>query len=153
MVGNKLSKRDVAAPVAFSDEAFQRVRDGMVAVTNEPGGSAYPWRITEAGYEMAGKTGTAQVRVFTKEEHARGITKNENLDWKLRDHGLFIGFAPIVNPKYAIVCVIEHGATVAHVQVQMARDILLFAQKRGTLDKPTAYPVKAAERARTNGGG
>ena len=153
MVGNKLAKRDVAAPVAFSDEAFQRVRDGMVAVTNEPGGSAYPWRITEAGYEMAGKTGTAQVRVFTKEEHARGITKNENLDWKLRDHGLFIGFAPIVNPKYAIVCVIEHGATVAHVQVQMARDILLFAQKRGTLDKPTAYPVKAAERARTNGGG
>ena len=125
----------------------------MIATTNEPGGSAYAWRITEPGFEMAGKTGTAQVRVFTREEHQRGITKNENLDWKMRDHALFIGFAPINAPKYAIVCVIEHGATVAHVQVQMARDILLYAQKRDPLAMPTAYPVKAAANSTDQKGG
>ena len=48
----------------FSDEALAAVRDGMNAVMNEPGGTAYAWRITEPGFEMAGKTGTAQVRVY-----------------------------------------------------------------------------------------
>ena len=153
MVGGNLMHRETAPPLDFSEEAFAQLRAGMIATTNEPGGSAYPWRITEPGFEMAGKTGTAQVRVFTREEHQRGITKNENLDWKMRDHALFIGFAPIENPKYAIVCVIEHGATVAHVQVQMARDILLYAQKRDPLAMPTAYPVKAAANtAETKGG-
>ena len=116
----------------------------MNAVMNEPGGTAAAWRIPDVGYEMAGKTGTAQVRIYTKEEHERGVTKNAHLDWKLRDHGLFIGFAPASNPKYAIVCVIEHGATTAHIQVQMARDILLFTQKRDPARMLTAYPLKAA---------
>ena len=44
---------------------------------------------------MAGKTGTAQVRAYTQEEHERGVTNNASLEWKLRDHGLFIGFAPV----------------------------------------------------------
>ena len=43
------------------------VQAGMNAVTNEPGGTAYAWRIPEPGFEMAGKTGTAQVR----RHHAR----------------------------------------------------------------------------------
>ena len=102
---------------------------------------------------MAGKTGTAQVRVYSQEEHLRGMTKNASLDWKLRDHGLFIGFAPVVDPKYAIVCIVEHGSD-GHPQVQMARDILLFAQQRDPLedahrlsgDQPPAAPppVQAA---------
>ena len=98
----------------FGDEALATVREGMRKVTNEPGGTGFPWRITEPGYEMAGKTGTAQVRVFTREERARGLTKNENLEWKMRDHALFVGYAPVINPRYAIVNIIEHGA-IGHV--------------------------------------
>ncbi len=120
------------------------VRRGLDRVCNQPGGTSYAWRINEPGFEMAGKTGTAQVRVFTREERARGLTSNANLAWKLRDHALFIGYAPVIDPKYAIVCMIEHGATPPHPHCQMARDILLFAQKRDTLGRPTAYPVKSA---------
>ena len=40
----------------------------MIAVANEPGGTAYAWRITEPAFAMAGKTGTAQVRVISAEE-------------------------------------------------------------------------------------
>jgi penicillin-binding protein 2 len=130
-----------AAKLDFSDEALARVRNGMNRVMNEGGGTAYSWRITEPGFEMAGKTGTAQVRAYSKEEHLRGLTKNSALDWKLRDHALFIGYAPVVDPKYAIVSIIEHGAVPAHPHVAIARDVLLFCQQRDPARMPTAYPA------------
>jgi penicillin-binding protein 2 len=143
-VGGRLQPRVEAPRLDFSDEALARVRSGMNRVMNEPGGTAFAWRIDEPGFEMAGKTGTAQVRVYSQQEHATGLKSNASLQWKLRDHALFIAFAPVQAPRYAIVCMIEHGATVPHPHVQMARDILLFAQKRDTLGKPTAYPVTSA---------
>ncbi len=143
-VGDKVMDLAAAPHLPVSDEALAVVRAGMDKVCNEPGGTSFAWRINEPGFEMAGKTGTAQVRVYSKEERARGLTNNANLAWKLRDHALFIGYAPVNNPKYAIVCMIEHGATPPHPHCQMARDILLFAQKRDTVGRPTAYPVKSA---------
>jgi penicillin-binding protein 2 len=146
-VGGKVMARPAAGDLDFSPDALARVREGMDKVMNEPGGTAYPWRITEPGFEMAGKTGTAQVRVYSREEHARGMTKNSSLDWKLRDHALFIGFAPVANPKYACVCIIEHGADTQHTHVQMARDIMLLCQKRDPAAQRAAWPVNAAQNA------
>jgi penicillin-binding protein 2 len=143
-VGGHAQPRPDSPKLAFGDEALTRVRSGMNRVMNEGGGTAFNWRIADAGFEMAGKTGTAQVRVYTQQEHEHGMNSNASLEWKLRDHALFIGYAPVGNPKYAIVSMIEHGATTAHPHVQMARDILLFAQKRDTIGRPTAYPVTAA---------
>ena len=144
-VGNQLRRTTAAPPLAISEDALARVREGMNQVMNEPGGTAYAFRGKPApGFEMAGKTGTAQVRTYTQAEHQNGITKNSALQWKLRDHALFIGFAPVATPRFACACIIEHGAEVAHPQVVAARDVLTFAMKRGTLDLPTAYPVHAA---------
>ena len=92
------------------------------------------------GLEWAGKTGTAQVRAYSKEEHQRGMAKNATLDWKMRDHGLFIGFGPVIDPKYAVVCVVEHGSD-GHPQVVAARDVMQFTLQRDPLKLPTAYPV------------
>jgi penicillin-binding protein 2 len=92
---------------------------------------------------MAGKTGTAQVRVYSAEERKRGMLKNASLPWKMRDHGLFIGFAPVVDPKYAIVCVVEHGSD-GHPQVVAAHDIMLFCQQRDPARLPAAWPVNSA---------
>ncbi len=117
----------------------------MNRVMNEGGGTAWSWSHHRARFEMAGKTGTAQVRVYSKEEHLRGLTKNSALDWKLRDHALFIGYAPVIDPKYAIVSIIEHGATPAHPHVAMARDVLLFCQQRDPARMPAAWPVRSAE--------
>jgi penicillin-binding protein 2 len=144
-VGGKVVPRTEAAKLDFSDEALTRVRSGMNKVMNEGGGSAFAWRITQPGFEMAGKTGTAQVRVYSEGQHGGAITKNSALDWKLRDHALFIGFAPVIDPKYAIVSIIEHGATQAHPHVAMARDVLLFCQQRDPARMPAAWPVRSAE--------
>ncbi|HEY1878223.1 MAG TPA: penicillin-binding protein 2, partial [Rhizomicrobium sp.] len=139
-VGGKLVPRAEAARLDFTDDALTHVRNGMNRVMNEGGGTAFAWRIAEPGFEMAGKTGTAQVRAYSNEEHAHGVTKNSALDWKLRDHALFIGYAPVHDPKYAIVSIIEHGAVVSHPHVQMARDVMLFCQQRDPSKLPPAYP-------------
>ncbi len=142
-IGGKVIERPHAPTLDFSDEALATVRSGMNKVMNEVGGTAYTWRIAQPGFEMAGKTGTAQVRVYSREEHARGITKDAHLDWKLRDHGLFIGFAPVENPRYAIVSVVEHGA-VGHPQVVAAHDVMLFCQQRDPAGRPAQWPVNSA---------
>jgi len=142
-VGNTLQPKPVAAALPFSQAAFAAVRAGLNAVTNEPGGTAYAQRIVKPGFEMAGKTGTAQVRKISAEEHLAGVRKNESLPWNLRDHSLFFSYAPVDQPRYACVVVIEHCG-IGHPQVEAARDILLYAQQRDPVKMPVAYPVHAA---------
>ena len=64
-----------------------------------------------------------------------GVTKNEDLPWKERDHALFVGFAPVDNPRYAIAVVVEHGGSGAHIAVPIARDIMIECQKRDPAGK------------------
>jgi len=141
-VGNTTQPQPIPESLPFSDEAFQKVREGMNAVTNE-GGTAAGFRIAEVGLEMAGKTGTAQVRKISKEERASGVKKNGSLPWALRDHGLFIAFAPVAQPRYACAVITEHASD-GHPQVVIARDVLRFAQQRNVLGLKTAYPLSAA---------
>ena len=141
-VGNTAQPAPVPSALPFSEEAFTKVRDGMNAVVNE-GGTAASYRIAEVGLEMAGKTGTAQVRKISKEERASGVKKNGSLPWALRDHGLFIAFAPVAQPRYALACITEHASD-GHPQVVIARDVLRFAQQRNIVGLKTAYPVNAA---------
>ncbi len=152
VVGTALQPRPLPAALPFSDKAFAVVRAGLNDVCNTPGGTAYAWRITQPGFEMAGKTGTAQVRRISNEEHLTGVRKNESLPWNLRDHALFYAYAPAAAPRYACVVLIEHGAVGAHPQVQMTRDILLFAQQRDPVRLPTAYPMQAVQSAPETGG-
>jgi penicillin-binding protein 2 len=153
-VGAKLQPNPVPAPLPFSEQAFAMVRQGMGMAVNAPGGTAYGSRILQTGFEMGGKTGTAQVRRITSEERHSGLKAMSQLPWAEREHALFIGFAPVSKPRYAISVVLEHGGN-AHTepQVKFARDILTFVQTRDTLGKPAAYPVKDAEADRKARGG
>lgn len=147
VVGKASQPREQTARLAVADAALAAVRSGMNAVTNEAGGTAYAWRIPDPGFEMAGKTGSAQVRKISEAEHLAGVTKNEKLPWKLRDHALFVAYAPVAAPRYACAVVIEHGRIGAHPDVQMARDILLYAQQRDPVKRAAAWPVSAAAAA------
>src|SRR5690606_27048510 len=98
----------------------------------------YGARITEDGYSMAGKTGTAQVRRISKEERATRVIKNEDKPWIERDHALFVGFGPIENPRYAIAVVVEHGGSGSKAAGPIARDILLEAMRRNSARDPDA---------------
>jgi penicillin-binding protein 2 len=106
------------------------VRDGMIGVVNGPRGTARAAAIRERGREMAGKTGTSQVRRISRAERAGGVRRNEDLPWEQRDHALFIGYAPIDAPRLAVAVIVEHGGGGSKVAAPIARDILIAAQAK-----------------------
>lgn len=130
-------------PLGVRPENVALVQQAMSSVTNEQGGTAYRARISAAGKEMSGKTGTAQVRRISTAERSTGVLKNDELPWKLRDHALFVAFAPSDKPRYAIAVVVEHGGGGSTVAAPIARDVLLHAQFQGK-PPPDAVPNGAA---------
>ena len=106
--------------------ALQVVRDAMSAAVNSPQGTAFRFRLKEGAF--AGKTGTSQVRRITMEERARNLARGTHLDWKYREHGLFIGYYPAENPKYAISIVLEHAGGGSKAAMA-ARDIITKIQE------------------------
>src|SRR5207237_4680178 len=99
------------------------VRDAMAAVVNEHG-TAVASKLPIDGVLMAGKTGTAQVFRLGERGHQGA--------WALRDHALFIAFAPADKPRYAIGCIIEHGGFGASAAAPIVRDTMtyLFDQQK-----------------------
>jgi penicillin-binding protein 2 len=117
-------------PLDVPEAHLKLVREAMDAVVNQPKGTAYRRRIAEEGLEMAGKTGTSQVRRITKAERDAGVKKNEDLPWRFRDHALFVAFAPVHKPRYCCAVVVEHGGGGSAVAAPVARDILIEVQRR-----------------------
>src|SRR5690606_31360142 len=111
-------------------------------------GTARSARIADPALIMAGKTGTSQVRNITAAERARGVISNEQLPWERRDHALFVGYAPLDNPRYAVAVVVEHGSGGSTVAAPIARDILLRALSDG-LPPLSAYPASQRGRIET----
>jgi penicillin-binding protein 2 len=107
-------------------EHFQIVRAGMWEVVNG-NGTAGRSRLPLPGIEMGGKTGTAQVRRIT------GSQRGQSGEWKYRDHGLFMCFAPTANPRYAAAVVIDHGMGGSRAAAPVAKDVLTYL-----FDKPKA---------------
>ncbi len=105
-------------PLPFSPEALAVARHGMDLVVNGAG-TAVRSRLPLDGITMAGKTGTAQVRGL-------GTGNGKSGTWKFRDHGLFVGFAPVVNPRYATAVVIEHGMGGSRAAAPVAKDFMTF---------------------------
>ncbi|WP_347266349.1 penicillin-binding protein 2 [Paracoccus sp. (in: a-proteobacteria)] len=124
---------------------LRTARAGMDAVMNGSHGTARRARILAPEWQMAGKTGTSQVRNITAAERARGVISNDQLPWERRDHALFVCFAPFDMPRYAVSVVVEHGGGGSAVAAPIARDILLFALAGG-LPPLSAYPE--SERAK-----
>ena len=116
--------------LGISEASLKLVREGMTRVTNHQRGTAFRSRIRQKGMEMAGKTGTSQVRRISKHERDTRVLKNEERPWIERDHALFVGYAPLVNPRYAVAVIVEHGGGGSKVAAPIARDLLIETQKR-----------------------
>jgi penicillin-binding protein 2 len=112
------------------------VHDGMDAVVNE-GGTAARSRIDIEGFEMAGKSGTAQIRKLTDDLRGRSP---DSIPWEFRDHALFIAFAPVAKPKYAISVVVEHGGGGSKVAAPIAKDMMMLALQRDPVAKRAFVP-------------
>lgn len=101
--------------VPLDAKALKVVREGLWAVINDPGGTAYRSRVP--GAEMAGKTGTVQVIAQAQRTEAKA------LPFKFRDHAWFTSFAPLENPQIVVAVFAEHGGSGSKVAAPIAQAI------------------------------
>jgi len=117
-----------------SAKEWDAIIDAMTDVVASPRGTAY-WRIgRHLKYSMAGKTGTAQVV---------GIAQGEKYDAAQleefqRDHGLFIGFAPVENPQIAVAVVVENDSSLASTIAKKVMDAYLLPRQGKQAGKSSA---------------
>lgn len=121
--------RTVDGPVSFpplniSKSALRIVKKGMHAVTHGGLGTARNYNLDKKLGGMDGKTGTVQVKRITKEQREAGIVKNIDRPWKERDHALFVAYAPVRKPRYAISVVVEHGGSGSSMAAPVAQRIM-----------------------------
>lgn len=128
-VGNEKRFEEKWPEIGVSKKNLSLIKKGMDRVVNSKDGTAYGARIDEEGMAYGGKTGTAQVKKINRAEYAKGIM-NEDLAWKYRHHALFVGYAPLNNPRYVCSVVVEHGGGGSAVAAPLARDLLREAQLR-----------------------
>ncbi len=101
----------VRRELAVSPETLAIVRQALVGVVNQSKGTAYKARPKDI--EVAGKTGTAQVR----SGRAEG-------GYEFNTHAWFVGFAPAGRPRIALAVLVEHGGHGGDVAAPLAMDIV-----------------------------
>ena len=136
-----------APALPFDPDHLKLVREAMWGVVNG-GGTGGAARMDVPGVAIAAKTGTAQVRRITMAERSHGVLNNAALPFRMRDHALFVCFAPWDNPRYAAGIVLEHGGhTVRNLDTPgIGRDVMTYL-----FDRDRAMVALAANEASWGG--
>lgn len=98
---------------------WENIIDALTQAVHTPQGTAFGIG-RNAPYRIAGKTGTAQV--FGLDQEAEYV--EEDVAIRLRDHALFIAFAPVDDPRLAVAVIVENGGSGATTAAPVARTIL-----------------------------
>ena len=116
--------RDTSQPaddrVHISKETFKAVKKGMWRVNNGQRGTARWWKIP--GVEIAGKTGTVQMRSYSADQI---YDKCEERPFNQRHHGWYVGFAPADKPEITVAVLAEHACHGSTGSAPIVRDVIL----------------------------
>jgi penicillin-binding protein 2 len=122
-------KPELLKRVSIEPRHFKLVREGFLAVVNEPRGTGGAARLYEV--KVAGKTGTSQV---VKMREGR-----RDIPYQYRDHALFVAFAPYDKPEVAVAVVVEHGEHGGAAAAPVAGRILRsYFEGKGVIRSPAA---------------
>ena len=105
----------------INTDHIRLIKEGMFKVVNEQMGTGF--KSKSKLFEFSGKTGTSQVRKITLEERESEDFRKKELEWKNKDHALFVGYSFSEKPEYAISVIIEHGGSGAKVAAPIAKKI------------------------------
>ena len=119
-------------PLFKNQENIKIIKDAMYSSSNEPGGTSYRSRLEDKKFMFAGKTGSSQIKKFTEAQREAEV-KQESLKYKDRDHALFVAFAPVNDPKYAISVVVEHGGSGSKAAAPIAKKVIKKVLERHSL--------------------
>ena len=123
--GNYLAEREyqLYERLYKNSQNISFVKDAMFGSTNEQYGTSYKSRYENLKYQFAGKTGTSQVRRITEAERKLNLKQSE-IEYKNRDHALYIAFAPYKDPRYSISVLIEHGGSGSKAAAPLAKQLI-----------------------------
>ncbi|MEE4639156.1 MAG: penicillin-binding protein 2 [Wenzhouxiangella sp.] len=116
--------------VSHRSAHWDAVFEGMAAVVHGSSGTArdVAWMVPT---RIAGKTGTAQVFGRPDDDDERALLDEATLPERLRNHALFMGFAPLEDPRIALSVVVEHGGGGASVAAPVAAQMIARALELG----------------------
>ena len=100
------------------------VKKALFKAVNEYKGTAFRSRLENLNF--SGKTGTSQVTKISLSERESEDFRKKEIEWKNRDHALFVGYMPSKNPEYAISVIIEHGGSGASTAAPIAKQVFNF---------------------------
>ena len=124
----KINNQNFELMVKYS-EPLKIIQKSMFKVVNEQKGTAFKSR--SDSFQFSGKTGTSQVKKITLEERESEDFRKKEIEWKDRDHALFVGYMHSSKPKYSISVVVEHGGSGASTAAPIAKDIFNYIYKLG----------------------
>ncbi|MAF98053.1 MAG: penicillin-binding protein 2 [Micavibrio sp.] len=130
--------------IDVSSAHLKAVRQAMNLVVNNEDGTAFRSRIKDPAMAFAGKTGTGQVQRITMAQRLAGV-KNEDLAWQKRHHALFVGYAPVGNPRYVCSVVVEHGGGGSATAAPIAKELMYEVQKRDPRTKGVEEKIHVEE--------
>jgi penicillin-binding protein 2 len=115
-----IHKNDINTPRKLPAKArtLDMIRKGLWNVVNSTSGTAKNARIE--GLEISGKTGTAQLISRKKNEDK----KDEKVPVQFRAHAWFVAYAPSVDPRIAVVVIVEHGEGGSKAAAPIARELI-----------------------------
>ena len=120
----KISKKTSFNNMNKYAESLKIINEAMFKVVNESKGTAINSKASN--FNFSGKTGTSQVKKITMAERESDNFRKKEIEWKNRDHALFVGYMPSEKPRYSLSVVIEHGGSGASTAAPIARDVFKF---------------------------
>ncbi|QEL63598.1 penicillin-binding protein 2 [Oryzomicrobium terrae] len=123
----------------FKQQNIDTIKHAMVGVNKEGTGAR---AFAGAAYESGGKTGTAQVFSLKGGNYKESATHE-----RLRDHALFIAFAPADKPRIALVVLVENGGFGAQSAAPIARQVLDYYLVGKEAKGPAAEDASGEESA------
>ncbi len=126
------------APVVASAAHWEVIHEALIEAVHARHGTAWgSIGSTAPPYRIAGKTGTSQVFGLAKDQEY----DESELDRRLWDHALFIGYAPAEAPQIAVAVLVEHGGSGGRVAAPIARQVMdAYLEPRGLLVEAGAAP-------------
>jgi penicillin-binding protein 2 len=112
---------EVVRKIEYSPKVWKAVRNGLVAVVNEPHGTGHAAHLKDV--VVAGKTGTSQV-VRRKSDEEEELDEKGDIPYRFRPHALFVAYAPAENPEIAVAVVVEHGQSGGRAAGPIAKAII-----------------------------
>ena len=126
---NVKNKTPAKSKIELKNSAYwEEITNSMRSVVHSTSGTAWKSGLN-AEYTFAGKTGTAQIIGIDQESEY----KEEEIPDDLKDHALFIAFAPYDDPKYAISIIIEHGGSGSSAAAPIAKKVIKKVLERDEL--------------------